>query len=38
MAKKKKTRRPDFQQHNLRSALKLINVKNLALKGRVKHG
>jgi hypothetical protein len=38
MPKKKKARRPDFPQNNLRSALKLTQVKNLALKGRKKHG
>jgi hypothetical protein len=38
MSKQKKVRRPDQQQQGLRSTFKLTNVKNLALKGRKKHG
>jgi hypothetical protein len=38
MPKKKKARRPDHPQNSLRSVFKLTNVKNLALKGRKKHG
>jgi len=38
MPKKKKARQPDHQQNSLRSVFKLTNVKNLALKGRKKHG